>query len=503
MGTMTEKIIQLKEILNKIEDLNHTNALLDWDHQVYIPPSGTEERSEMMTTISEISHNFATSDELGKLIYDLEEEFNSLDPNSDDYALVRVAKRNYERETKIPSQLIIEFSKITSVASSYWKKAREADDFKQFEPHLNRIVDLTKAIAECFSPYEHVYDPFLDKYEPGITTKEVKQIFETIRPQQVALIKAISERPQVDDTFLHQHFPFDKQWEMVMFVAEKFGLSWDRSRQDRSAHPFTTSFGQNDVRITTKIQENLPMSGLFSTMHETGHALYELGFDPKHRRTPLSSSASAAFHESQSRMWENIIGRSRDFWRYFYPIFQNQFHSQLDGVSLDSFYKAINKVEPSLIRTEADEATYNLHVMLRFEIEMGLLDGSVEVKSLPELWNTLMKEYLGVTPDSDKNGVLQDIHWSWGMIGYFPTYALGNIISVQLWEKIISDIPKIHDRIITGEFSEVREWLRENVQKFGAKYYPQDLIERITGSSINPKPYINYLSNKYSEIYDL
>lgn len=490
---MSENINQLKKYLNKIEDLNHTNALLEWDHQVNMPTSAEEERSELMATITEISHNLETSDELGRMIYDLEKELVNSDEESDDVALVKVAKRNFERQSKIPTDLVVEFSKTTGNAFSKWQYAKENNDFNHFAPDLKKIVELSKSIAECFSPYDHIYDPLLDQYEPGMKTIEVKEIFESIRPLQVDLIKEISEKSQVDESFLKQLFDVTKQWDVVMLIADKFGLPWDRSRQDQSTHPFTISFGQNDVRITTKIQEELPLSGLFGTMHEVGHAFYELGFDPKFRRTPLSSSCSAGFHESQSRLWENLIGRSKTFWHYFYPTFQNHFSSQLGNVSLDTFYKAINKVEPSLIRTEADEATYNLHIMIRFEIEMGLMDGSVDVKDLPELWNSLMKDYLNIIPDNDKNGVLQDIHWSWGMIGYFPTYALGNILSVQLWNKMVTEKPEIHDKILIGEFSVVREWLQQNVQKFGAKYYPQELIKRVTGTSIDPKPYINGL----------
>jgi len=285
-------------------------------------------------------------------------------------------------------------------------------------------------------------------------------------------------------------------------VAEKFGMTWNRSRQDRSVHPFTTSFGQNDVRITTKIYEDLPMSALFSTMHEAGHALYELGFDPKHRRTPLSSAASSAFHESQARLWENVVGRSKEFWQHFYPILQSHFPTQLGNVPEQSFYKAINKVEPSLIRVEADESTYNLHIMLRFEIEKSLMEGQISVTHLPDMWNTLMKEYLNITPLNDSDGVLQDVHWSGGMFGYFPTYALGNILSIQLWEKINYDVSDLSDKIAAGDFVELLSWLQKNVQQYGAKYEPNELILKVTGSRINPIPYVNYLINKYSDIYN-
>lgn len=499
---MEEKITYLKQYLAKIEDLGHVNSLLGWDQQVYMPQAGAEERADLLATVSEIEHNLSVSDELGQLLSELTPLTDQMDPDSDDACLIKVAQRKFDKSTKIPVDLVIDFSRTTAIAHFAWQEAREKNEFKLFQPHLEKIVELVKSMAECFKPYDHIYDPMLDMFEPGVKTQEVNEIFSQLRPHQVELIKIISQHPQVDDSFLKQKFADQKQWDFGVLVAEKFGMTWDRSRQDRSVHPFTTSFGQKDVRTTTRIYEDLPMSALFSTMHEAGHALYELGFDPKHRRTPLSSSSSSGFHESQSRLWENVVGRSKEFWHYYYPILQSYFPSQLGNVTEKSFYKAINKVEPSLIRVEADEATYNLHVMLRFEIEKSLMEGKISVSHLPEMWNSLMKEYLNITPLNDADGVLQDVHWSGGMFGYFPTYALGNILSIQLWEKMNTDIHGLHDKIKIGDFGEILSWLQKNVHNYGAKYEPNELIQKVTGSRIDPIPYVKYLNNKYSDIYN-
>jgi carboxypeptidase Taq len=324
-----------------------------------------------------------------------------------------------------------------------------------------------------------------------------------MRPVQVSLIKAIAARPQVETGFLMQEFSEQQQWNFGVEVITRFGYDFTRGRLDRAAHPFSTGFGLGDVRITTRFDPKYPNSALFGTMHECGHALYDMGFDPALARTPLADGASMALHESQSRLWENLVGRSLAFWKFFYPRLQQTFPTQLGNVPLDAFYKGINRVQPSLIRVEADEATYNLHIMLRLELEIALIEGSLAAKDLPAAWNQRMQDYLGLTPPSDADGVMQDIHWSGGMIGYFPTYALGNLVSVQLWEKIQLAIPDLEEQIQRGEFSALLAWLRQNVHRYGSKYQPQDLVQKITGSRINPQPYLRYLKNKYSAIYGL
>ena len=500
---MEEKLAQLKSIIHEVTDLQLATGLLGWDQQVYMPSAGALERGEQMGTLSRLAHQRFISDEVGRLLEDLQPYAAQLDPDSDDACLLRVLRRQYDKNKRVPVSHVVEFAEVTAVAHGAWVKARAEAQFSQLQPYLERIFELRREYASFFAPYDHVYDPLLDDFEPGMKTAEVKTIFDALRPKQVALIQAIIQRPAVDDSFLTTAYPEQAQWDFGVDVISRFGYDWKRGRQDKTAHPFTSGFGIDDVRITTRFDSKRGMSALFSTMHEAGHALYELGVDRALRRTPLMGGASSAIHESQSRMWENLVGRSRAFWSYFYPKAQALFPAQLGNVSPDAFYKAINKVEPSFIRVEADEATYNLHIMLRLELEIALMEGSLKVSDLPEAWNTRMQEYLHVTPPNDSEGVLQDVHWSSGLIGYFPTYALGNLVSAQLWERIEADIPELEEQIMRGEFSNLRNWLIQHVHRFGGKFEPQDLVMRATGSKIAPAAYIRYITKKYSAIYNL
>lgn len=500
---MENKLNQLKTILNEVADLNAAGALLGWDQQTYMPSGAAEGRGNQLATLGQIAHIKFTSDEVGRLLDELEPQAGQLDPDSDDARLIKVTRREYDKNTKVPTEWVAEFARVTTMAQQVWQEARAENDFAKFQGYLEKIIELRRQYAEIFAPFDHIYDALLDDFEPGLKTAEVKEIFGKLRPQQVELIKAIADRPQVDDSFLHLHYDEQKQWDFGVEVITKFGYDWKRGRQDRSVHPFTTNFGIDDVRITTRFLPDFINSALFGTMHETGHALYEQGVDHALARTPLAGGASLGLHESQSRMWENMVGRSYPFWQHFYPRLQEYFPAQLGNVSLDRFYKGINKVEPSLIRVEADEATYNLHIMLRLELEIALVEGSLQVKDLPQAWNARMQEYLGITPPNDREGVLQDIHWSGGMVGYFSTYALGNLISAQLWECINQDIPNLEEQIRSGEFSSLLGWLRTKVHRHGSKYEPQDLVQRVAGSKIDPAPYVRYLNGKFSQVYDL
>jgi len=500
---MEEKLQRLKTLLAEAADLGRAAALLEWDQQVNMPEGGARSRSQQMALLRRLAHERFTADEIGHLLDDLEPYAEQLDPDSDDARLLKVTRREYTKRIKVPASLVSEFSEVTSRAHQAWSEARATDDFARFRPHLERIVELRQQYASLFAPFDHIYDPLLDDFEPGLKTAEVQAIFEQLRPQQVELIRAIAERPQVDDSFLHQAFDEQKQWDFGVEVITRIGYDWKHGRQDKSAHPFTTGFGNDDVRITTRIDPHFFSAAFFATLHECGHALYEQGIADAIQRGPLGGGASLAFHESQSRTWENLVGRSLPFWEHFYPRLQEIFPAQLGNVSLAAFYKGINKVEPSLIRVEADEATYNLHIMLRLEIEIGLMDGTLQVKDLPEIWNSRMQEYLGVAPPDDASGVLQDVHWSGGMIGYFSTYALGNILSAQLWEKIMEDIPDVYEQIRRGEFAALLGWMREHLHRHGAKYEPPELIQRITGSPMDAAPYMRYLKRKFGEIYGL
>jgi carboxypeptidase Taq len=500
---MEEKLAQLKAILAEISDLEAAASLLGWDQQTYMPRGGAQRRGQQLGTLQSIAHKKFVSPEVGRLLDELKLEVEKLDPNSDDARLIKVTARDYDKAVKVTTEWVVAFAEETTMAQQVWQEARANNDFAMFLPNLQRIVDLRRQYADFFAPYDHVYDPLLDDFEPGLKTSDVIDIFEKLRPQQVALIQAISEQPQVNDSFLHQVFDEQKQWDFGVDVITKFGYDWDHGRQDKAAHPFTTSFGLEDVRITTRVYHDFLNTALFGTMHECGHALYEQGVSSSLARTPLERGASLAIHESQSRMYENLVGRSLPFWQHFYPQLQSTFPNQLGNVDLETFYKGINKVETSLIRVEADEATYNLHIMLRLELEIALMDGSVEVVDLPDAWNSRMEEYLGVRPESDADGVLQDIHWSGGMIGYFSTYALGNLISVQLWEKMLTDIPDLNQQIREGEFRNLLSWLRENIHRHGAKFEPQELVQSVTGSKIDPAPYMSYLNSKFSDIYGI
>ena len=497
-----QKLQQLKDLLAEIADLNQIIALLGWDQQVYMPPGGAENRGYQLSTLQQIAHTKFVSDEIGKLLDDLKPYASQLDPDSLDACLLRVTRRDYERETKVPGEWVADFAIVTTAAHEAWAKARAENDFLHFQPHLEKVLDLAHRYAGYFAPYDHVYDPLLDVFEPGMKTPEVKAIFGALRPQQVDLLKRIASQPQVDNSFMTLQYDEDKQWQFGVEAITKMGFEWQRSRQDKTLHPFTTSFGWGDVRITTRVYPNYMASALFGTLHEAGHAMYAMGSDKSFDRTPLFGGASSGIHESQSRMWENLVGRSFPFWQHFYPRLQELFPSQLGNVPLEAFYKGINKVQPSLIRVEADEATYNLHIMLRMELEIALMENQLQVKDLPEAWNSRFQEYLGITPPDNSKGVLQDVHWSGGMIGYFPSYALGNLIGAQLWERINADIPDLPDQVRRGEFTAWLTWLREKVHSHGNKYEPQQLIQRVTGSKIDPAPYMRYLEGKFRDIYN-
>ncbi len=498
---MEEKLAKLKELSAEISDLSYAAAVLGWDQQVNMPPMGNEGRGNQLATLQKLIHEKSTTSELGQLLDDLTAAAQSLAADSDAGREISVAKRAYDQAVKVPAQFSAEFAKVTAIAFGAWNEARQENNFAKFQPHLEKIVEMNQQLAAYFAPYDHIYDPLLDRFEPGMKTAEVQAIFSKLREKQVELLKAIADSKQVDDSFMHLNYPEQQQWDFGVEVATKFGYDWDRGRQDKSVHPFTTSFSINDVRITTRFMEDYVSSAMFSTMHEAGHGLYELGVNQAYERTPLNGGASLGVHESQSRMWENLVGRSMPFWEHFYPRLQEFFPSQLGNVELGAFYKGINKVEPSLIRVEADEATYNMHIMLRLELEIAMVEGSVAIKDLPALWNSKVEEYLGITPPNDAQGVLQDIHWSFGGLGYFSTYALGNLISVQLWEKINAAIPDLDDQIRAGKFDALLGWLRENIHTHGRKYEPQELVERVTGSKITPEPYLRYLEDKYSKIY--
>ena len=498
---MNEAFERLKEKLALVSDLRNAAAVLSWDQETYMPPKGAEARARQLATLSRLAHEFFTSDEIGELLDQLEPQVRDLPHDSFEASLVRVTKRDYEKAKKLPTELVEELARATSLGTEAWKQARKESKFALFRPHLEKILDLTIQKAEALGYKEHIYDALLDLFEPEMKTAHVKRILDDLRAKLVPIVAAIREAPPPDDSFLKREFDEQKQWDFGLMIIKDFGYDFEAGRQDRSAHPFTTSFSVHDVRITTRIQKDFLPTGLFGTLHECGHALYDQGIDPQLERTPLASGASLGVHESQSRLWENLVGRSRPFWEHYYPKLQETFPAQLKDVELERFYRAINRVEPSLIRVEADEVTYNLHIMLRFELELQLVERKLAVSDLPGVWNAKMKEYLGVEPPNDALGVLQDIHWSSGLIGYFSTYTLGNLLSAQLFKSAQKDIPDLIEQIRSGQFRELLGWMREKIHKHGRKFTPMELIQRATGRELEAESYLEYIREKYSEIY--
>ena len=433
---MEAKFNELKTRLAEIHDLNKVAAMLNWDQRVMMPARGGRVRAEQMATLSQVAHEKFISAEVGRLLDDLRAYEDSLPYDSDEASLIRVTRRDWDKASRVPSELRAQMARTASLAAEAWVEARKTSRFEVFAPHLQKNIELKHRYVECYDESEHVYDILLDDYEPGMKTLEVRRVFDDLKKDLVPLIAAIAERGRpVDDAGLRGSFPADQQRAFVTGIISRFGFQDDSWRLDPTVHPFATSAGTTDIRITTRYYPDTIAPALFGSMHECGHGLYENGISPALERTPLCRGVSLGLHESQSRLWENLVGRSRHFWNFFYPQLQAAFPDTFGNLEQEAFYRAINKVQPSFIRVEADEATYNLHVILRFELEQEIMEGRLRVAELPEAWNARMRTYLGVTVPDDAHGVLQDIHWSSGYIGYFPTYSLGNIISCQIWEK--------------------------------------------------------------------
>ena len=487
-------LADLKERISEIHDLDRAASLLGWDQQVKMPPGGGDVRAEQLATLERIAHEALTSDEIGRLLDKLAPLEDALDYDSDEASLIRIVRRDWEKARRVPAELRAEMSRAASLAMPVWVQARQEQDFSQFLPALRRNFDLRRRYVECFDDYDEPYDVLLDDFEPGMKTAEVRAVFERLKQEQVPLVAAVretGERPVRGVVF-----PLAGQQAFELEVIERFGFDASEWRLDTAVHPFAASIATTDIRLTTRyFDDNL--DGLFGTMHECGHGLYEHGVARELERTPLAHGASLGLHESQSRMWENMVGRSLPFWHHFYPQLQQTFPDALDAVELADWYRSVNWVEPSLIRVEADEATYNLHIILRFELEQELLADSVELEELPEVWNQRMRDYLGVMPPDDALGVLQDMHWAVGAIGYFSTYALGNVISGQLWEQVTAAIPDLDAQFEQGEFGALAGWLQENLWRHGRKYLPSELIQRTTGGGLDPEPYLRYLRGKY------
>jgi carboxypeptidase Taq len=485
---------ELKERLGKLTDLRRSEAVLMWDMTVFMPPGGAPTRAAQLATLEEIVHAHVVDDRFGELFEELEPYAASLPYDSDDASLIRVARRDWERARRVPAELAVEFAKTAAESYEVWVKARENSDFASFRPALERIVDLRRRYIDCFAPYDDAYDVLLEDYEPGMRTTEIREIFAVLAPELRALV-AEHASSDADDRFLEGPFAIDAQDALSRELVEAFGATWDQFRLDQTVHPFEITFGLGDIRLTTRYAEN-DLNALFSAMHETGHGLYEWGVSKTLERTPLAAGASATLHESQSRLWENVVGRSLPFWRWFYPRLQETFPERLGDVSLERFHRAINRVRRSHVRVDADETSYGLHVILRFELEQELLSGRLAVADVRDAWNTRFEELMGIPVPNDALGVLQDSHWSQGGFGYFPTYLLGTVLSVQIWEKARAALPDVEEQIERGEFGDLHAWLRDNIHVLGRKLNSPETIERIVGGPIDTEPYLAYLRDK-------
>ena len=493
------KLRELRERLGVILDLNRASALLGWDQQTMMPPKGVEGRSFQLSTLDRLSHELFVSDEMGRLIDELDEL--QLDPESVDAALLRVTRRDYEKARRVPSELRSEITKAEVMGIPAWAEARQNSDFDAFLPYLERNVELKRRYVECFQDTgKSDYDILLDDYHEDAHSEEITAIFERVKEVVVPLIQEVAATEPLDVSFAHGHFPVERQEIFAREILERLGYSSEAWRLDPTIHPFATSISVDDIRLTTRYSE-ADAESVFHTTHEFGHGIYENGIDPELERTPLVELNSMVLHESQSRLWENLVCRSRPFWRHFFPRLQELFPDQLGGTTDDQWWRYVNRVQPDFIRVEADEVTYGLHIILRYELEQEIVAGRLDLRELPAAWNAKMKEYLGLDVPDDARGVLQDVHWSGGSFGYFPTYLLGTIASVQIWEKVRSELPDLDSQMEAGEFRPLRDWLGEHMYRWGRRFAPDEMLRRIVGGPLDVEPYLAYLKAKVEAVY--
>jgi carboxypeptidase Taq len=503
MLEMETKLAALRACLAEISDLNNAAAVLGWDQATYMPSGGAEARGRQLATLAKLSQKKFIDPAVGKLLDDLRPYEESLPYDSDEASLIRVTRRDYERAIQIPPEFVGRYSAHSAASYQAWTVARSANDFANMRPLLEKMLDLSRELANYFPGYEHIADPLIDFYDYGMKAASVRALFTELRERTVPIVQAITAQAPADDACLKKHYPDAGQMAVSETIIKRLGYDYKRGRMDKTHHPFTTEFSIGDVRITTRVQENWLGDCLFSAIHEAGHAMYEQGIDKAYEGTPLAGGTSSGVHESQSRLWENVIGRSRGFWEYFYPEMQNTFPEQLRDVSLETFHRAVNKVERSLIRADADEVTYNLHIMLRFDFELQMLEGRLAVKDLPEAWRERFAADFGIVPPDDKDGVLQDVHWFVHHVGgVFQGYTLGNILGAQFYAAALEAHPQIPDDMRQGKFDSLHRWLIENIYRHGRKYTASELVQRVTGGPILIEPYIHYLRTKYGEMYN-
>ena len=496
---MPANLDALRERLAELADLDSAGSLLEWDHQTMMPVSGGPARAHTLSTLRQVRHERFISAQTGRLLEGAAAELNGLAPESDEASMVRVVTRRWEKACRVPVELAAEMAHAGAEGHDVWVEARARSDFAAFAPYLERNIELARRYVECFDWFDCAYDALLDDYDPGMRTAVAARLLGELRSDLLPVIQTLAEHSdRADDSCIHGSFPVARQRRLVEQVLQL--MSFDRRawRIDDTVHPFEISIGAGDTRITTRWDEEFFPAGLYSAMHECGHGLYEEGIPAGLKRTTLGHGESLSLHESQSRMWENMVGRSRQFCEVLGPRVVEVF-----GVDTtpETLYRAVNRVAPSLIRVEADEATYGLHVILRFELEQELIEGRLAVSDLPEAWNARIKDYLGIDVPDDANGVLQDVHWAGGTIGYFPTYALGNLIAGHLWERAHVEIPDLDDQMSAGELMPLREWLRERIHQHGGKFTSAELLEQVVGEPLSVKPFVSYLKDKLSDVY--
>jgi len=501
---LEERVQELKNRLVEIGDLKYAASVLTWDQRTYMPPEGAESRARQVALLQRLAHEKFIDPRVGRLLEDLRSHEESLPYDSDTASLIRVTRRDYQREMKVPADFKAEFDEHMAKSYHQWTLARPEDDFGRMVPILEKTLEYSRQYADYFPEKDHIIDPLVSISDEGVTGADLVQLFGELRENLVPMVQAIASQPGPDDSCLYQHFPREKQLAFGLEMAERFGYDLDRGREDLSAHPVTSAFSLSDVRITTRVKEKNLKEALFGTLHEAGHAIYTQNIPSELESTPIGRGATAGVHESQSRFWENLVGRSRPFWEFAYPRLQDIFPDQLRDVPLETFYRAINSVGPSVIRTAADEVTYSLHCAMRFELEMDLLEGRVEVAELPEVWHERSLEYLGVAPEENRDGVLQDMNWYSDRIGgLYQHYTLGNVMSAIWYEAALEAHPEIPDEAAEGQFDTLRRWLTENIHTHGRKFTIPELVERVTGGELTTELYLRYLDTKYGTLYDL
>jgi len=501
---MEQKLQELKTRLLEIDDIRSAAAVLMWDQSTYMPAGGAAARARQNATLGRLAHERFIDPALGRLLDNLQPYEESLPYDSDEASLIRVTRRDYQQAVQLPASFVAELSQHQSESYQAWAKARPANDFDAVRPYLEKTLDYSRRYADFFPGYEHIADPLIDRLDYGMKASTVRAVFAGLRQELVPLVGAIADQQPADDACLRQTLDGGRQMGFGLEVVKRFGYDFERGRQDEAPHPFTINFSIGDVRITTRVKEDFLAEALFSTLHEAGHGMYQQGIAQGLEGTPLAQGASAGVHESQSRLWENVVGRSRRFWDYFYPRLQAVFPEQLGSVTPDTFYRAVNKVERSLIRTDADEVTYNLHIMLRFDLELDLLEGNLAVADLPEAWRERFQADLGIAVPDDRDGVLQDMHWYYSLVGgLFQGYTLGNVLGAQFYDAALRAHPEIEDETAQGTFDTLHGWLKENIYQHGRKFTADELVERVTGGPLRIEPYIRYLKEKYGALYAL